>query len=401
MSLEELDRARAIIALNEGLISYLLYRIRVEESNIGTLRTDGERIEIDPEYWNTLDIKHKVGTLVHEICHVVFEHQYAITLVSEPYVPLMNLVGDVVINKILLRNGYELPKGAMISFSMLGYPELDNEDVTEKTTIWFYEQILKKMPKIRIRCGYGDSGTDKQEQNSNDIEIEINGKTFRMKPCVKGNSKNKDVIKGIIENASRISQLGAGRVSGQLVSYIERFYKTETDWRSILKRYMQILTEEEYTYTKPKQIGRVLRPRLKPLYEGGLNIILIIDSSGSISDDTLSKFACEIYTLMREFAQQIYLIVNDADIQLEKSIRCITDIPKKYSGRGGTVFGKAFERLQQPIQIEEPVVVVLTDGDIADLDELKQPPYKVIWMITSSNKKFKPPFGSMVSLSYN
>lgn len=409
--IEDLDKIKAKIVHSEGLLAYLMYNLRIYAGESGTAHTNGEDIIIDAEFWKTLRDDEKFGLLLHELMHIVFEHPWVFGRLEEKNQVLFNMVGDIVINKFLISKGYVVPRGGLKYFGQLGFHELDQESILEHTTVWFYEQILKKMPviKIKVKCDCGGSGGndgnngEQKQKGGSEITVEINGREIKtIRDLEKCNKATKDRIKRIIDSAVSIYENLAkiGSLSAELCQYIKEFQKTKTDWKSVLRSYFNILKDDEYTYTKPKQKGNILRPSLKPMYENGVNLIMIVDSSGSISDETLHKFACEVYTLVEEYANEIYLIVNDADIKLEKKITSKYDIPNKFEGRGGTMFEKVIKRLREPIQIDDPVVVILTDGMIGDLDQLCRPPYEVIWMIIGQDK-FKPPFGRVVYLDYN
>jgi predicted metal-dependent peptidase len=392
--LNNFDNVRAKLVVREGLFAYILYSLLVKETkDIPTACTNGKQLSINPDYWNKNTDYANMVVLLHEIMHIVCEHHWQFTKVPEEdrFHYLFNVVADIVINKILEESGYSVGKNLLRSFASIGMPQLDRFDVTKHTTLWFYEQVIKKRPNIKIFI-----------RPDGLIEISINGRKIIVGKCVeKCSNQEVEKIRQMIELARTLyNQMSPpGTLSANMLTYLNTLYRTQTDWKSILKNYFQLLTDEEYTYSYPKQRGWILRPGLKALYEGGVNIILIIDSSGSISDETLHKFACELYTLISDISHQIYLIVNDTDIRLEKTINSTSDIPQEFSGRGGTMFAKAFERLTKPIPIEEPVVVVLTDGWIYDLEELPKIPYQTVWCIIG-NDSFEAPFGHTVMIEY-
>ncbi len=399
--IQEFNSIRLKVLYNEPLFSYVLYNLNVRaiDNPYVLAFTDGKTITIGTELWNKLSQQEKIFVILHELMHVVLEHPFIHASVSVDEMCLLNAVEDVIINKVLTER-YQPPKGVLLKFADISptCKDLDNIEVTEHTTLWFFEEVKKRIPKVKIKCGClsshkqnnqssqegqsqtggqnKDNKTDKGNQGQAGGQDGNQGNEQGQCPvcggCVGPNSSQelKDMIRGYIKAGLG---LGIGSLAGDLSLMLEKLHKTTTDWRSLVRKWFRVQLEDEYTFAKPKQYGYVILPRLIPFDESKLDMILMIDSSGSISDELLYRFAFELYTIMVTVGRKVYLIVNDADIQLTKMIENVEDIPKKFPGRGGTMFKKAFEHLVNAINmLEEPLVVVLTDGLIGDLKELKK-----------------------------
>lgn len=375
MMIQDLDKVRYKVASQEPLLSYILYSLKVEEGGgCETLATDGEVLRINASFFDKLSLDEKVGVILHEIMHIVFAHTWQITLVPEDERnrDLFNLCADVVINKLLKSKGYVLPACGVMSFSELGRRDLDG---VEMTTLGYYEKILR--------------GGVKSRHSDRDIIPNKDGE------------RQKGLVQSAVNLGRQIGLDKVGKLGGELIRVVDKFGKTETDWKSILRDYMRIVRDEEYTYSRVKERNGVLRPSLRPIYPNGVNMIIVVDSSGSISDETLHRFACEVYTLIRGFAEEIYLIVNDADITLEKKVSSELDIPGEFPGGGGTAMEKAFKRINDIRDIDDAIVVVITDGYISDLGSLKKPYYEVVWILVGGDRNFVPPFGRVVHILYH
>jgi len=380
-------------------VLYLLEVIPTEQEIVAC--TDGERLWIGIEVWNSISHKERLGVLLHELCHVIYLHPFLFKYAINDGVlngnVIWNLVGDVIINKLLQSHGYVIIKGAICEFEQIdrNCKDLDKEDVREHSIIFFYEEVLKRLPKTNvIGCGPMHLGNGKQKEIDKGNEEDL-----RSYGCVKPNlnEEAKNRKQGEIKSLWEVHK-SSGEIPGDYAIIVGNYEKTETPWRDLLKKWMTITQEEDYTFHRPKQYDKIILPRCNRLYEDKLDLVLVVDSSGSIDDDILYKFACEVFTILSTVGRRIYLIVTDADVKLAKMIESVRDIPRKFPGRGGTMFKKAFEQIKAHMY-NEPVVVVLTDGAIGDLDSLPRPSVPVMWCIINGTD-FVPPFGHKVDIVY-
>jgi predicted metal-dependent peptidase len=93
-----------------------------------------------------------------------------------------------------------------------------------------------------------------------------------------------------------------------------------------------------------------------------------MDTSGSIDIDTLQQFMGEVYAIAHE-SSNIYVLMFDATVYEPIRIDRPSDIKKiKITGRGGTMINDALKLLAKRFDNAEEIVI-LSDWDIADLDE--------------------------------
>jgi predicted metal-dependent peptidase len=410
--LKEFGDVRTKLFLDEAFLASVLASLEIiETESVPVACTDGKRIFINPERWNDEDLSKNFGVLLHEMLHVALEHPWVGSqIVSDQNDQLLlNCVGDIIINKTLESQGYKLIEGALTRFAQLGEEckDLDNVAISEKTILWFYDEVKKRLKGKQGGGGSKGSKDGRGKQNQSEGEQgQGNGRTAMPGGCYKSN-KNEGERAEVAGAVKAALEAGLpGKVAGELKKLIESFEKTKTDWKALLRKYLNVKFYRTWTYTPVGRMPRqytfagssVILPVLDKNQADKVYLSMIVDSSGSISDDILYKFACEIFSLMRTFAKSIRLIVCDADVQQDLWIGNVKDIPKEFKGRGGTLFQAAFKRISK-----KPwgnVLIVLTDGEIGDLGSLVKPhAMDVIWCVVN-NEKFNPPFGRVVTLVY-
>jgi predicted metal-dependent peptidase len=396
--LENFSDIRTKLFIEEAFLASVLASLEVvESSSVEIACTDGKKILINPARWNSHNLRENFGVLLHEMLHVALEHPWISSqLVDQKDQYILNCVADIIINKALEKQGYKLIDGALTKFAQIA-PEcsdLDKIAISEHTLIWFYDEVKRRLQQ-RTRCWQGDGGQGDQRGGS-----PLPGGCYKPNR----NEGEKAEISGAVRAALEAGL--PGKIAGELKKMLNKLEQTQTDWKSLLRKYLNIKFRRSWTYTPVGRMPRqyvfagssVLLPVLDKNQADRVIMSIIVDSSGSVSDDMLYKFACEIFTLMRVFAKSVRLIVNDADIQQEVFIDDVNKIPKEFKGRGGTLFTNAFKRISK-----NPwgnILIVLTDGEIGDLSSLIKPrAMDVIWCVVN-NENFDPPFGRVVKLIY-
>jgi predicted metal-dependent peptidase len=90
-------------------------------------------------------------------------------------------------------------------------------------------------------------------------------------------------------------------------------------------------------------------------------VAVLIDTSGSVGDDTIAQFMGEMRGILSNLTLGAWVVPFDAAVH---SPRKVTNVNKiKIEGRGGTDARVAFKYVDENIKPLPTIVVVLTDGD--------------------------------------
>jgi predicted metal-dependent peptidase len=114
MSNPKLLKARArLMKGNIGMATMILNLDLVEDNSFGTLATDGQNIFYNSGFVDSISEKELQGVLVHEACHVIWEHPLR---KGHRHHVIWNYATDYAINLYLSDLGYKLPEGGLLDY---------------------------------------------------------------------------------------------------------------------------------------------------------------------------------------------------------------------------------------------------------------------------------------------
>ena len=190
----------------------------------------------------------------------------------------------------------------------------------------------------------------------------------------------------------------AAKARGNLPGALERFaraaVKPRVDWRSVLRRFMQAAARQDYSWRMPNPrfvAHGLYLPALRSEAMG--EILVAIDTSGSVDEVMLGQFAAEIQAIADELQpERIRTLYADARVRGEQETERGDGFRlERFPGGGGTDFRPVFRRLEE-LEIQPVAVVYLTD-----LDGIfpQEPPagVPVLWASTDDRPA---PFGEVV-----
>lgn len=200
-------------------------------------------------------------------------------------------------------------------------------------------------------------------------------------------------------NQAAVNARMRGRMPGNLVQLVEDLTQSKVPWQQVVEQYATGYKRDDYDMLR--QDRRFTDFYFPDLSCPATNVVGIIDSSGSISDDELHAFASEFVGIMRcRGISTVRLIVCDARVTLDVTLTPYDELPKEFPGRGGTDFRPPFRLLEeQPGPTRPGFIVYLTDMEGPFPEE--DPGIPTIWLASvpeykSASHLPKPPFGLVV-----
>jgi predicted metal-dependent peptidase len=129
------------------------------------------------------------------------------------------------------------------------------------------------------------------------------------------------------------------------------------------------------------------------------DIVLVIDTSGSVPQHAYNRFLAEAQAVLDELRpERLHLLSVSHYVCDVHTLESGKDtVPVKLKGGGGTMFQPAFDWIEQK-GIEVDVLVYLTDGFAFDLRSLQEPDYPVLWASTVLQQRDYP-FGDTVMVT--
>ena len=190
----------------------------------------------------------------------------------------------------------------------------------------------------------------------------------------------KDWQDGMVRAAAAQKEAEArGECAGSLPAGIQRMLdelmKPKVNWKALLRRYVMQTMRFEYNWMMPNKCffndGWTL-PSFRS-YDDMLEIVIAVDTSGSISQDQLTAFVSEMDGIMKSFpAYKIRAwcfdgaVVEDSIVTIEKntdsgSFEDIKKFAERIGGGGGTDFMVNWHYMKEK-KIKPKLFLFLTDG---------------------------------------
>jgi predicted metal-dependent peptidase len=169
------------------------------------------------------------------------------------------------------------------------------------------------------------------------------------------------------------------------------------NWHEVLARFLSETAKSDYSFTKPNMRYAATGFGLPSLHNQEVgNIVLVVDTSGSINEKLLGIFASEIGEIASMLNCPLRVIHVDTRVRHDETFEVGEDVEINPQGGGGTNFCPAFDLLSEE-DTEPTALVYFTDGECSSFPHA-EPDYPVLWATYSNYgySDFKPPFGEVV-----
>lgn len=360
---DKITKAKVKLILNSPFFATLVLKMEyIEDSSILTAATNGKKIKYNPTFIDSLSLEETEGVLVHEVLHVALMHH---TRRQNRDAEKWNIACDFPINEMTVASNFKLPAGGLMPTGK--FSSFANKSAEEIFS------LLPDMPNFPSGFGYVEDSEAKTQSEIQQIEAEV---------------------KQTLAQAATIAKQ-QGKLPAHLERLVEEMLAPKVPWKEVLQRFLCQIAHSDYTWTKPNK--RFLHvplymPALESIETG--EIVLMVDTSGSIDGEILSQFAAEIQEISSTFKTGFKVIYVDAEVAGVQDIEPDEPIVLKPAGGGGTCFIPGFKWLEKE-GIEPCAVVYLTDGYCNTFP--KDPNFPVLWAVYN-NKGFQYPFGECVHI---
>ena len=375
---EKLTKARAGLILDQPFFGSIALRVRLtEDSTVETGYINGQEIGYNPDWINNLSLDQVKGFLAHEVMHIACCHH---TRRQDRDPKKWNIAADHAINDILLSTGFILPHNGLTG---LGGPDQSAET------------IYNLLPEDQ-QGEQGEQGNNQGQDPGGCGEVrDYPGKDSQAASQAELSQAEADAK---IMAAQAIQQAkAAGQLPGELARLVENILEPKVDWKEILRRFVCTNAKNDYSWTPPNRrfihMGLYL-PGIKS--EQLENIIIAVDTSGSINQAVIDQFAAEISDILTVFNTSLTVLYCDTDIRHVEKFTA-QDMPVKFSpvGGGGTDFRPPFDWIEKQ-NLMPACMIYLTD---LYCNRYPNPPaYPVLWAKIGKHDGYKPPFGETIEI---
>ena len=346
-------------------------RVNVKpDASVSTMATDGKSILWSPDWVDTIGQEETVGTLAHEVLHIILKHP----LRRGSRDPLLwNIATDFAINQILVDAGFKLPEGALIDPQ---YKGLTAEAIYDRLPQDASEQYGNAVIG-EVKDAKKDDGSDMSEAEVKQMEADIDATIMMAATGAKTVGKLPAFAKDLIKEMQR----------------------SQVDWRDVMRRFIGGDQPDDYSFRKPQKkmyhMTGIISPSIEKIGAG--DVVIGIDTSLSVCKRELSFFLGEINAISEELKpRSITVITCDARVQTVKRYEQGEEIQMiEIGGRGGTLVKPVFDYIEEH-QLPVDNMVYLSDLEIFDYPE-HPPHYPTLW-VSSSMRSDPAPWGDTTYL---
>jgi len=397
----KLSAARTRLILDRPFLGALVLRLPMtatKPERCKTIGTDVRALYYNPEYISNLSLEQTQFVLAHEALHCALSHfarrQHRVK-------HRWDIACDLAINPLLIKDGLKPPPGVLLKSGFEGmmaeeiYPYIEDDMQDETHDEHFYDQENRSsgsssgsQPLDQDQeqgGGAGAAGSDGESQSSGEGPRPLS-ETEQEQLAVQWRQR----LAGAAQQAMQAGKLGAA-----MARLVEHLLQPQLPWRMLLARYMTAVARDDYSYQRPsRREGDAILPTLKSTQ---VDVVVVLDTSGSINDTEMREFVSEIDAIKGQMRARLTLHACDAKL-CEHGPWVFEpweefSMPGNVYGRGGTRFTPPFEWLQREGR-QPDLLVYFTDAE-GEFPK-GEPDYPVLWLVKG---RAKVPWGQRVQLN--
>lgn len=320
----------------------------VAATDLPTAATDGRQIRYNPEFICGLSRAEAVGLIAHEVMHISNAHH---ARMGERDPKTWNIAADLAINPLLADAGIDLPAGGL--FPEEGpYSDLPKGLSAEEYYTLLQDPNRKK--KGGGEPGDGDGGNDPGQCGG----VEKPGKGSPAE-CRKAEAEAREATAAAQQAAESSNR---GSMPAGLGRNVSEILEPTVDWRDVLRQFVARAAKNDYCWSRPNRRYIHAGLYLPGLYSEELgDVVLAVDTSGSIGEKQLSEFAAEAQGILEAYDTKLTILYHDSKVAHVQEWRS-TDGPLvlEPKGGGGTSHVPVFEHIANQ-NIDAACIVCLTD----------------------------------------
>jgi predicted metal-dependent peptidase len=411
----KLAAARTRLILDKPFLGALVMHLPLKAADpkwCETTATDARHFYYNPSYIARLTLEQTQFVLAHEAMHCALSH-FARRNHRQNH--RWDVACDYAVNMILDDERMRGPDDALIDAKYRGltaeeiYPLLP-EDPPEKTQDRHLfdnessegggeresmEQDAGQGREDKQDRSEGGGGRPQQQEGEDSQPQEASDVQAAPPPPPMDADKLDEQWKSRLAAAAQAARQ-AGKLSQSLMRLVDNLLAPQLPWRALLARYMMNAARDDYSFqrTSRRDTGAALMPRL---YSQSVNVVVALDTSGSIKDEELREFLSEVDALKGQVRAEVILHACDDKLSADGPWRFAQwepiTLPEAVSGKGGTDFRPVFDWIERE-RLSPDLVVYFTDAE-GPFPE-REPPYPVVWLVKG---KAPVPFGVRIQLN--
>lgn len=378
--MSRLTEARNNLILGQPFFGVLSLRLALKaDPAIETMSVDGVTLSYNPEWADAIAFDELVGVTAHEVMHCAAGHH---ARREGRDLERWNHACDYAINPLLIEAGFKLPDGALVRADFQG---LSAEEI--------YTRLAGEGGGVQ---GAGDQqGGDQGDGNVGGCGSFTDGPGDGV-PATEAELSGQAREWEIATMQAAAAAKGAGALPAAGIWLTEQITAPKVSWQEILREFISERSRSEYSWLPPNRryIHQGLYLPSRESRELG-EIVVAIDTSGSINNEVLDAFAAELNGIIEDVRpKRIHVVYCDTKIHRSETFEPDdAPITMESPGRGGTAFAPVWTWIEEQ-GLDPACTIYCTDLDSRAFGA--EPPYPVLWCTTW---KTEAPFGEIVKLT--
>ena len=365
------------------------------------------------EFISKLNDDELLGVILHETLHLSLYHN---ARNQGKHAQLWNIACDLEVNSIIKSLGFKLPEGGLDA-------DRDFQLPSRLSSEQYYDQIYKEVEQMQKNgkgkgkggSGIGNGSLGKYDKDTLDdhstwSKTEGEGELMKqiadqvVKSAIEKNindinkSPIKDNITEGLQKSSNCKSKMHGQNPGDFIQKIKVLGNGKVKWNYILNRLIRRTLSANYISSfkrTSRRYGELVKGKIKNHKID--NIIVAVDTSGSIDEQLHQRFMEEIILIRRMFKVEIRYIQCDTRVVQDIKLKRYTNIEDiEIKGGGGTDFRPVFEYIKQK-NYKPNAILYFTDG-CGDYPENSN--IDTLWILDDEPPEYyQPPFGYKLYLN--
>jgi len=306
---------------------------------------------------------------------------------------MWNIAADCCVN-----TQANIPKRLVINGKPIDlcFPELYKME-DGKATEWYYNTLLDQESKANECGGTMDfSGLFDKLDDHTGWKKAANDKLKGVSDLSSLSRKVENYVNDIVNESVKTFNKQRGKLPGHVEELInELLAPPKVPYFQIIRKLVRGSRLSKFKRT-PTRINRKRTyvfqlgddpnvPAISPfpgrMRDFSFNIVILIDTSGSMSKDDILEGLSGIKNIIENDRHcKVTVLENDTQLQKEYEVKKLRDIDFKVKGSGGTTLAPGLERARE---LKADVTLTFTDGGCDNINEIdrKLLPKKIIWVI--------------------
>jgi predicted metal-dependent peptidase len=378
----KLTAARTRLILDKPFLGALVLRLPMIEADAAWCRstaTDARALYYNEQYIDSLNLQQVQFVLAHEALHCGLSH-FARRDNRERQ--RWDVACDYAVNQLLVNDGLEEPPGVLFETTYDGmtaeeiYPYIDQADDESPMDQHLY-----------------DGASDAPSQTSPTQDQEVG----QSAPSPLSEAERDELSTQWQQRLAGAAQQAAqaGKLDPKIARLIEQLLRPSVPWRNVLARFMNSSARIDYNLSRPSQ-RREGDAILPSLYLRRIDLVVAIDTSGSVGEDELNEFITELNAIKGSMNARITLLACDAALDQNGPWTFETweplELPDRLHGGGTTDFTPVFDWVQSNTSAAD-LLIYFTD---ARGEFPAQPSIATLWLVKGSAPV---PWGQRIQLN--